>query len=200
MVSKVRSFWRAASRRGAFEDEMAAEMRFHIDSRAAELVRRGVPPDEAARRARLEFGSVEKHKEESRASFGLRLLDEARGDTRYALRTFARNRTFTATAIATLALGIGANTAMFSLFDALMLRWLPVPNPQALLQVRAQTETGAGGETFSYAIVRALDGPKAILTGVAPYAGGGYRFLVGAPESANPGSAGAVAGAVYGTP
>ena len=61
---------------------------------------RGLSPEEAARRARVEFGSMEKHKEESRASFGLRLVDEAFGDARYALRTFARNKSFTATAIA----------------------------------------------------------------------------------------------------
>ena len=110
-------------------------MRFHVEARAADL------SGAASRRAKprgaraSEFGSMEKHKEESRASFGLRLLDEARGDTRYALRTFARNKTFAATAIVTLALGIGANTAIFSLLDALMLRSLPVPNPQALVQV-----------------------------------------------------------------
>ena len=106
----------------------------------------------------MEFGSIEKHKEESRASFGLRLLDEVRGDARYALRTFARNKTFTATAIATLALGIGANTAIFSLFDALMLRWLPVPNPQALVQVRVKSDTPSSfSGSFSYAAIQALD-------------------------------------------
>ena len=66
------------------------EIRFHVESRTADLIRGGLPPEEAARRARLEFGSIEKHKEESRASFGLRLLDEALGDARYALRTFAQ--------------------------------------------------------------------------------------------------------------
>src|SRR5258706_3787586 len=151
MLKRFLSFSRAALGRSSFERDMEAEIRFHVESRTADLIRRGFVPEEAARRARLEFGSIEKHKEASRASVGLRLLDEAAGDARYALRTFARNRTFTATAIATLALGIGANTAMFSLFDALMLRWLPVPNPQALLQGRAQTETAADGETCSYA-------------------------------------------------
>src|SRR5438876_6576238 len=139
MLKRFLSFSRAALGRSAFERDMDDELRFHVESRTADLIRRGLSPGEAARRARVEFGSVEKHKEESRASFGLRLLDEALGDARYALRTFARTRTFTATAVATLALGIGANTAMFSLFDALMLRWLPVPNPRALLQVKAQT-------------------------------------------------------------
>src|SRR6266852_6301188 len=161
MLRRVLSFIRAAWGRSAFERDMDDELRFHVESRTADLVRRGLSPAEAVRQARVEFGSLEKHKEESRASFGLRLLDEARGDARYALRTFARNKAFTATAIATLALGIGANTAIFSLFDALMLRWLPVTNPQALVQLRIQSDTGgSGGESFSYAMVRALDDQK----------------------------------------
>ena len=83
--------------------------------------------------ARLEFGSVEKYKEEARQSLGLRLFDELRGDLRYAVRTFGRSKGFTAAAIATLALGIGANTAVFSVVDALLLRTLPVKNPDELV-------------------------------------------------------------------
>jgi putative ABC transport system permease protein len=199
MLKRFLSFSRAALGRSIFERDMDAEIRFHVESRTADLIRRGFVPEEAARRARLEFGSIEKHKEESRASVGLRLLDEAAGDARYALRTFARNRTFTATAIATLALGIGANTAMFSLFDALMLRWLPVPNPQALLQVKARTETGAGGETFSYAIVRALDDQRQIFSGVAGFSGSGFTFPVGAPGSTSRVPTVVVTGSYYDT-
>ena len=199
MLKRFFSFSRAALDRSAFERNMDDELRFHVESRTADLIRRGIPPAEAARRARVEFGSIEKHKEESRASFGLRLVDEVWGDARYALRTFARNRTFTATAIVTLALGIGANTAMFSLFDALMLRWLPVPNPQSLLQVREKADTGAGNETFSYAIARALDDQKAIFTGVAGYGGSGFRFRVGAPESAARVPGAVVTGSFYDT-
>src|SRR5262245_64837369 len=115
MVRKLRSFWRAAAHRGDFEDGMDAEMRFHLQSRAADLVRRGLSPADAARQARIEFGSIEKQKDEARASVGLRLLDEIGGDVRYALRTFAANKAFAVTAIVTLALGIGANTAIFNL-------------------------------------------------------------------------------------
>ncbi|MGG7377521.1 hypothetical protein ACQ7B2_01570, partial [Escherichia coli] len=66
----------------------------------------------------------------------IRLFDELIGDVRYALRTFVRTKAFAATAILTLALGIGANTAIFSLMDALVLRWLPVYRPQDLLQLK----------------------------------------------------------------
>src|SRR5258705_4657849 len=182
MVSKVRSFWRAASKRGAFEDEMAAEMRFHIDSRAADLVRRGVPPDEAARRARLEFGSIEKQKDLARASAGLRLLDELGGDLRYAFRTFARNKGFTAAAVVTLALGIGANAAIFNLIDALMLRSLPVSHPEQLLQLKlGSSKDQTGDPTLSYPMVLALDAERDIFTGVAGFSG--FPFSTGTGDA-----------------
>lgn len=198
-MQRLLSFVRAAWRRSRFEDDMSDEMRFHVESRAADLVRRGIARDEAARRARAEFGSMEKHKEEARAGAGLRLLDEMRGDVRYAVRTFARNRTFTATAVATLALGIGANTAMFSLFDALMLRWLPVRDPQALVQVGFRSDSGgSAGGSFSYAIVRALDRERQIFSGVAGFSGG-FTFRVGAPGSTSRVPATVVTGSYYDT-
>jgi putative ABC transport system permease protein len=182
MLKRLLSFSRAALGRDTFERDMEEEIRFHVASRTADLIRRGLPPDEAARRARVEFGSVEKHKEESRASFGLRLLDEAGGDARYALRTFARNKAFTATAIVTLALGIGANTAIFSLLDALLLRWLPVPNPQALVQVRFKSDTpNSFSGIFSYAAIQALDTQRQIFSGVAGFSS--FDFGVGTPGS-----------------
>ena len=189
-MRKIFSFVRAAWGRTAFEDDMSEEMRFHVEARAADLVRRGIAPHEAARRARLEFGSVEKHKEGSRASFGLRLVDEAIGDARYALRTFARNKTFTATAILTLALGIGANTAIFGLLDALMLRWLPVPNPQALVQVRFKSDTPSSASgSFSYAAIQALDTERQIFSGVAGFSSSDFRI-------GTSGSTGRVPGAI----
>src|SRR5918993_963198 len=185
MLSRMRSFFRAVSRRSVFERDMDDELRFHIEQRIADLRRRGLSPQEAARRARVEFGSIEKHKDEARASFGLRLLDEMRGDVRFALRTFVRNRTFTATAVATLALGIGANTAIFSLFDALMLRSLPVRDPQALVQVGFRSDSGGSPfGSFSYAIARALDGERQIFSAAAGF-NGGFTLRVGAPGSAS---------------
>src|SRR6185503_11177963 len=94
---------------------------------------RGLSRAEAYRDARLEFGSVEKYKEEWRQARGLRLLDELRGDLRFAARTFRKNPGFTLAAIATLALGIGANTAVFSAVDTVLYRDLPVINPGELV-------------------------------------------------------------------
>jgi predicted permease len=116
------------------ERDMADEFEFHLQQRAADLAARdGLSLAEARRRARLEFGSVEKYKEEARQGLGLRLIDEVRGDLRHACRTLGRSRGFTAAALVTLALGIGANTAVFSAVDALLLRKLPVKNPDELV-------------------------------------------------------------------
>src|SRR3954470_8975047 len=109
MLRTFRSFWRNARRRTAFEDGMDAEIRFHLERRAADLAQSGLSPAEAARRARLEFGSIEKQKDLARANVGLRLFDDLIGDLRYAFRTFARNKGFALSAVVTLALGIGAN-------------------------------------------------------------------------------------------
>ncbi len=132
--ARLRSFWHSVLHRSDVERNMSDELQFHLERRAEDLMARGgLSRKEAMRIARLEFGSVEKYKEEARQSLGLRLLDELRGDLRYAFRTFGRSKGFTAAAIATLALGIGANTAVFSVVDALLLRKLPVKNPEELV-------------------------------------------------------------------
>src|SRR4051794_29240684 len=116
------------------ERQMADELQFHLDVLADDLMaRHNVTRDEAMRRARLEFGSLEKTKEEVRQSFGLRVVDECRSDVRFALRTLSKNRAFAATSIAILAPGIGANTAVFSALEAFRLRNLPVSRPEQLV-------------------------------------------------------------------
>ncbi len=125
---------------------------------AAEKRRDGLPPAEARRLALLELGGVEQAKERVRTYRHGAWLDEVGRDVRYAFRMFVRNPGFTVVIVLTLALGIGANTAIFSLIDALMLRWLPVRNPQELVQLTLHSPgaSGPGGGSFSYAIVRAL--------------------------------------------
>jgi putative ABC transport system permease protein len=138
-LARLRSLWRSVVHRSELESNMSAELEFHLAARADDLVaRRGLSRPEAMRLAHLEFGSLEKFKEETRQSLGLGLIDAVRGDVRYAWRTFAKNRTFAFATVATLALGIGATTTIFSVMDAVILRRLPVRRPEELIRVQMQ--------------------------------------------------------------
>src|SRR5262245_60701309 len=99
-------------RRKQFEADMDAELRLHIEVYVADLVRSGVSLEEAERRARVEFGSLEARKDECRSAWGLRRLDQLRADLRLAFRTIRRNPGLAAITVLSLALGIGANTAI----------------------------------------------------------------------------------------
>jgi len=111
---------------------MAEELRFHIDTYAADLQRGGMTPEEALRQARVAFGGVDGVREDCRQARGLRFFDWLWQDVRYSLRLMKRAPAFTAVAIISLGLGIGANTAIFSLIDVVLLRSLPVAHPDEL--------------------------------------------------------------------
>src|SRR5215472_13469785 len=128
--SRVRSWLRAVTRRTRMEREMDAELRFHIEAFAEDLVRRGVTREEALRRAHIEFGGVERAKEECREARGANFIQSLIQDLRFGLRILAKAPGFTSVVVLSLALGIGANTAIFSLIDALMLKMLPVRQPE----------------------------------------------------------------------
>ena len=113
-------------RRKKFESDMDAELRFHVSAYVDDLIRSGLNRTEAERRARIEFGTVEATKDECRQAWGLQRMDELRADLRLTFRSIRTNPGFAAIAILSLALGIGANTAIVGLFDAVMLRLLPV--------------------------------------------------------------------------
>ena len=135
LIARFHSLIGGLLRRKSMESSMADEMSFHIEAYTRDLIRSGVPSVEAERRARVEFGGVEVYKERCREARGLRLLDDLRADLRYAGRTLAKSPSFSITAILTLALGIGANTGLFTMMDTLLLRPVPVQDPSSLYQV-----------------------------------------------------------------
>jgi predicted permease len=137
MKSQLRSYLNSLLHRGSVESNIEAELRTHIELRAEDLQRTGLTPAEALRRARIEFGPIETHKENIRSSLGLRLLgllliDELRADLRYAIRMLRRSPGFTAIAVASLALAIGANTTIFSYANQVLFVRLGVPHPEQL--------------------------------------------------------------------
>jgi putative ABC transport system permease protein len=122
-------------RRRRTDDDLAAELQAHTDLAAEAARRRGLSPDHASRAARLGTGGVAQALDDLRDQRGLPWLDTLARDSRYALRSLRRNPTFTAVALLTLALGIGANTAVFSVLDGVLLKPLPYPDAERLVAV-----------------------------------------------------------------
>jgi len=136
------------------EKELEEELRSHIQCRADDLERSGLPRPEAERRARIEFGGQERFKEESREALGGHLIESLIQDLRLAFRRLRNAPGFTAVAVATLALGIGANAVVFSVMNAMILRPLNVPHPESLYLLERGSDRTASQSYPDYVDLR----------------------------------------------
>ena len=128
-------------RKTKLDSQLDSELRFHVEQQTAENIAGGMNPAEARRRALAEFGGLESRKEEARDARGTHFVETLLQDIRFAFRILRKTPLITGIAILSLALGIGANTAIFSLIDAVMLRMLPVQNPEQLAQILFRSPT-----------------------------------------------------------
>ena len=178
-----RKLFGGAERRRALKG-LDEEIHDHIDREAEVNLARGMTPDEARRQARLAFGNVTLVREDARAAWTIRALEQSRQDVRYALRTLRKSPGFALVAILTLSLGISANTAIYTLIDALMLRSLPVSRPDQLLQI-SMTADGAresiNSDSLSYPVVRVLAEQRDLFAGLGGFST--FTFDAGPPDN-----------------
>ena len=173
MLPRLRSLWRVIRSRRDFEEGMSEEFRLHIEQYTEDLVRSGVPAREAARRARMEFGSLNSAEEECREARGLRPFDELARQLRHAARLLRKTPGFTATALATLAVCIGANLTIFAVVDSILLRPLPFPEAGRLVTIfNTYPKAGVDRDGSSIANYYERRGRIAAFAGVAMYSFG----------------------------
>jgi putative ABC transport system permease protein len=176
---------RFAFRRERFERELEEEMRLHLELRMDEHLAAGLPPDQARRAAARQFGNITLFKEESRALWGFALAESVAQDLRYALRVLRRSPAFATAAVLTLALGIGANTTIFTIVNAILLRPLPVTDPGSMVRLYRLEPNGGRGTLFSYSEYAYYRDQNTRFSGLVAYRGEG--MVVGP----TPGGAGA---------
>jgi len=154
------TWWQRLWRRKQMEEQLERELSFHLEQHASDLMARGHAPDEARRLARLALGGPEQVKEECRDARGTRWLEDLAQDLRYALRTLRQRPGFAAVALLTLALGIGATTAMFTVIDGVLLKPLHFPDPDRLVTLNEQTKGITDyrwGDLWAYSYPNFLD-------------------------------------------
>src|SRR5262249_30185044 len=165
---------RLIHRRSA-EKELDEEIRAHMEMEIEKNIADGMSPEDARLAARRSFGSVALSKEDSRAMWGLRSLETLWQDLRYGVPKLLKNKTFTPVGVLSLALGIGANTAIFSLVDPILLRLLPVKNPEQLIVIKSVDQRGEENYEHRYSLFEQLRAHMQVFSGI--YANGGVHSV-----------------------
>jgi predicted permease len=150
------------------EQELEDEIRLHLEMQIEDNLQQGMSPDEARYQALRKFGGIEQVKESYRDRRSLSVVDSTLQDLRYALRALRRNPGFAAVAVLTLALGIGANTAIFSLIDVVLLKRLPVKNPEQLVLLR-HADSRATVTPFGYLTYKQFRDQNQVFSSVLAY-------------------------------
>src|SRR4051812_47247547 len=157
-------------RRARLEDDLDRELRYHFDRRVEELQGQGRTEQDARKQAAIEMGGIEQVREDVRETWIWRWLDDGLRDARYAARSLARSPGFTATAVLSLAIGIGASAAIFSLLDQVLFRLLPVREPERLVLIdwkgNSLSDNRGSFNLMSYPICRDLQRQDRVFEGV----------------------------------
>src|SRR5215510_14980301 len=179
LLPRLSSLWRNLFHKSRKEQELTEEIDAYLEMLIEHKIKEGLNPAEARRAALIELGGREQVKEKVREARAGHQLENLWRDLRYGLQTLRRNPGFTAVAVLSLALGIGANTAVFSLMDAVLLKMLPVKNPEQMFFLeRAGVPKGAkDGSGLSQAFLEQLRAQREPLSGVCVF-GPGERVNV----------------------
>ena len=197
--TKLQLRGKALFHRNVVDCEMEQELRFHLEQQIAANIAAGMPPEEARYAALREFGGVDQIREECRDMRSVNWIQDFVKDVRFGVRVLLKSPAFAAIAILTLALGIGANTAIFSLIDAALLRQLPVRDPESLLLLKwsaratpnhmdessygdcseTQTPAGATNCVFSEPFFREIESQPNLFSELTAFSGGGGLNLTG---------------------
>jgi putative ABC transport system permease protein len=152
------------------EAQLDSELRFHVEQQTADYIGAGMNRDEARRRALAQFGGLEYIKEETREARGTQFLESVLQDIRFAFRMLRKSPSFTAIAVLTLALGIGANTAVFSLLDAFLFGSLPIHDPSRVVEITA-IDRAADAVHITIPIAREIEQHQDAFSGMSAYWG-----------------------------
>jgi putative ABC transport system permease protein len=215
MTKRILSLFQNLFRKGAVEQSLDDELQSSLELLTQEKLKQGFSQQVARREALIELGGIEQVKEQVRAAWAGRFLEDFARDIRFAFRTLAKSPGFTTVAVLTLALGIGANTAVFSLVDAVMLRMLPVSRPDELLQLKRQDRryasvgslsftnplsflwSGGASPFFSYPLWEQVRDQQNVFSGV--FAWGNYQFDLARGGTVHPANGSFVSGDFFTT-